>query len=290
MFPLPAGVLPAVVGATAVFGFRMKRGRINPAGTVPPNAYHTVIMANGAPIFGFNPTTGSTQFFLGSTSYSSYFDFREGQEYYIELLARRTTTANAYFEIWVDGTRIYTSTATSYSTFLNFTFGNAGGNYAWNQYIAVSDVYVADTRLGPQQVISRQPSVAVVKNWTPSEGNDGLALISGANTTDDTKFIVSPADTSEDRYHIDFNLAVGFKAYAASLFVRGKRDPGSTRKVRAGVFNRATGTEVEAAKSVVTEFSQNAWRTDLLWSSDTPATLTPENLNSMDVNLTSPLT
>lgn len=289
-FPLPAGVLPAVIGARAVFGFRFKRQRVVTPGVTPPNAYHNVIMINGVPLFGFNPTAGSTQYFLHSTSTTSNFEFKEGQEYYIEIVLTRPTTTQAIVEMWVDGTRVFAPGTVTQTAITTMAFGNAGGNYAWNQAVSISDVYVGDARIGPQMVLSRQPSIATVANWIPSQGNDGLALISGANTTDDTKYITSPADTAEDRYRLDFNLPAGFLAHAASLFVRGKRDAASTRKVKAAVFNRSTGAELQPAASVVTEFSQNAWRTDLLWQTDVADTLKAENLNSIDVSLTSPLT
>ncbi|QNR51801.1 hypothetical protein Xoosp14_110 [Xanthomonas phage Xoo-sp14] len=286
-FPLPVGVA-GTNGQRTTFGFRLKKQKINPAGAALPNVWYSMLSINGSVYLAFSP--GANTLYFGVSSNAFPYVFVDGQEYYIELSLVRTGTSTHSFELYIDGVKVGATFSTSLTgPFTTFALGSGGSNYIWNMAVSYSDVYVSDTKLGPQMVISRQPTLQLVKNWTPSEGEDNLALITGANTMDDGKIISSPdLGNLSDRYRLEFNLPSHQKAYAASLFVRGKRDQASTRRVLATVFGPA-GTTLDPDKRVNTLFDTAAFRTDLLWSTEDQSVLTPANLAGLEMTLVSPL-
>jgi len=286
-FPLPVGV-HGTNGQNTVFGFRFKKQKINPVGATYPNTWYSILSINSGVYLAFSPAAGTVYF--GVSTNSIPYQFVDGQEYYIELRMLRTGSSTASFELYIDGVKIGTTFNGSITgPFTTFALGSNGSNYIWNMAASYSDIYVSDTRLGPQMVISRQPTLTLVKNWKPSEGEDNLGLVTGPNTGDDTKYISSPdLGNLGDRYRLEFNLPSHQKAYAASLFVRGKRDQASTRRVLSTVFGPA-GTTLDPDKRINTLFDTAAFRTDLLWSTEDQNVLTPANLAALELTLVSPL-
>lgn len=286
-FPLPVGV-SGTIGQNTVFGFRFKKQKINSAGVANPNKWYSILTINGAVYLAFSPAAGTVYF--GVSTNSLAYQFIDGQEYYIELRILRTGSSTASFELYIDGVKIgATFNGSIAGPFTTFALGSNGSNYIWNMAVSYNDVYVGDTRLGPQMVISRQPTLTLVKNWKPSEGEDNLGLVTGANTGDDTKYISSPDTATElDRYRLEFNLPSHQKAYAASLFVRGKRDQASTRRVVTLVYG-PEGRPLDQTKAINTLFDTAAFRTDLLWSSEDQTVLTPANLAALEMTIRSPL-
>lgn len=287
-FPMPAAALLTANGQALVIGFRLKKQKIIANGAAYPNVWLTIMAIGGTGYFQIAPNANTVSW--GTTSNSISFPLIEGQEYYIEYVITRTGTAASTHELYIDGVKIgNTFSINSLPSATTVGFGSSASNYIWNMAYSISDVYVADRRLGPQMVISRQPTLQLVKYWTPSEGEDNLALITGANTMDDSKFIGSPdLGNLGDRYKLEFNLPAHQKAYAASLFVRGKRDQASTRRVIATVFGPSNNV-LDGDKRVNTLFDTAAFRTDLLWSTEADTVLTPANLAGLELTLVSPL-
>lgn len=294
-FPLAAST-SANIGSGAIrsAGFRVKRSAARPGTAIGAiNAAYT-LATFGTTSLGYIPgaTATSGQLRIGASS-DVIFRFNEDQEYYVEMvLTRQAATTTWELQVFVDGVRIVTPAAVTVisPTFTVFTLGSAGGNYQWNCAWCFGDLYVSDARLGPQVVLSRQPSAVIESNWTPSEGSDPLALITGAAGNDDAKYIRSPMGVEQDRYRMDFELREGYKANAANAFVRGRREPTSTRKLDFKLVNNVTGEQVAPAGTLVGDFTQQAWRTDQLWSTDKPEDLTRANVNNLVMTLAATLT
>lgn len=289
-FPIVPAVVTNSVGQRAVFGFRFKRQRLN-VSPVPPNAWWPLFMINGGIAIGVNIPNGLLYF--GATTPTRNFVFIEGQEYYIELEYERTLASSSNsvrLRMYIDGQQFGPDVMTNPVTFNSFAWQAPAGNYTWNTVVSYGDVYIGDELLGPQMVISRQPSVALESNWIPSEGTNGLALITGVNTNNDTKYISSPVSgVAEDRYRLDFDIPATYKAHASSLYIRAKRDEASSRRVKIGVFNQQTNEELAAAAAQNLVFSQNEFQSALMWASSDPVVLEPYNLNNLAIALTSPL-
>lgn len=293
-FPIatPAVWLPNVVGSKLVIGFRVRFGKSdNGSAMTIPNVWVPVFALHGTTIFQWAPNAGTLQ--VGSVQMVTPLVPVADQEYYIELVINRNTAGGSTCncELYIDGRKFSPSSGeatigapTAGPASYGF-YGNMGAG-AWSVAIAVSDVYCANLRLGPKMVISRQPSVTIESNWAPSQGTDPLAMITGSNTTDDNKYITSPDGLLPDKYRMDFDLKEGFKAFAAAVYLRGKRDMASTRMVKAAVFNRQSNEELDPSKSVTIDFSQQAWRTDLAWFTDVDTVLTRDNINNMAMSLT----
>lgn len=289
-FPIaPVVTLPAV-GSTIVFGFRYKHRRIDPALAYQP-AQYPLLMVNGQVMISLVRTTN--RFFISAAATGAELVLIEGQEYYIELEIQRTgtsTTNSVRHRLIIDGQVLGNPVMGNVVNYTSFGFQAPAGNYIWNCESNYADVYVSNVLLGPQMVLSRQPSVVLVKNWTPSEGDNSLALITGANSNDDGKYIISPTlGTERDLYRLEFDVPVGFQTQAASLFVRGRRDDASTRRIKAAVLNQATGDELVPAASQSLVFPQNEFATNQMWYSGDPAVLTRNNMNNLAIALTSPL-
>ena len=293
-FPIttPAVWLPNVAGSKLVIGFRVRFGKSdNGAAMAIPNVWTPLLALNGAVVLQWASNAGSLQ--IGTTQSVTLLQPVAEQEYYIELVITRntvnSTTCNA--ELFVDGRKFPVSSGEASIAVptlgpTSYAFFGSIGSGAWAAAIAISDVYCANLRLGPKMVISRQPSVTIESNWAPSQGTDPLALITGANTTDDTKYITSPDGLLSDKYRMDFDMKEGFKAFAAAVYLRGKRDMASTRMVKTAVFNRQTNEELDPSKSVTIDFSQQAWRSDVAWFTDSDTVLTRDNINNMAMSLT----
>lgn len=290
-FPIdrPSVFLPSTLGSTLVVGYRVKRCRAQAA--VPAawvNSWFFMLNLSGVNVVAYS--MGSGAFSIGAGQTTGRIDFVEDQEYYIELVVTRQSGTNASLQLFVDGNRMPVSGADPVVTIplTGPTTWSLGGNFSTGRYamaMCFADFYFGTVRLGPKKVITRQPSVVIESNWKPSEGTDPLAMITGEAATDDNKYIISPESTAPDKYRIDFNLGEGYKTYAAAMYLRGKRDQASIRKVKADIFNRSTGTQIEPEKSIPIDYSQQLWRTDTAWFTDVEDSLTRSNINNMAVNL-----
>lgn len=286
----PAKFVPPVNGASGTLGFRFKmtRSALNPGLPITSNSAIQLLMVNGSSRLTYNSTAKSVRW-TGSVQGSANFEFIENQEYYIEVVFTKPAdgAANILASVYIDGVALITDISTPVTNWLiySFAFGGQWTGSTWNLQLNYADIYLADRRLGPQIALTRQPSVLLEKNWTPSEGDNNLAMIVGAAATDDSKFITSPLTAAPDKYEFPFNLPEGYKAHAACMYLRGKRSPTSARSVTLQPYSGLTGEPIDVEGTKDLMFSQQSWSTVEAWFSDNPETMDRANINNLNVSL-----
>lgn len=289
--PMPANMLPAGLDNQICIGFRYKviRAEAGVIMVMPSNV--GLLQVDAVTVL----TNTGTTIRLGNTVPATPFPLKENQEYYIEVVIRRTnaTSTATTMSLFIDGQQIISSVASTVALPgpATISFGGSITGFSGQQHNSQSnyaDFYVGDTRLGPQVVLIREPSTQLEKNWTPSEGDDSVALISGANRTNDTKHIISPMTDEADKYRVQFSITGSYKANAAAVYLRGLRAPSSTRSILIQPYNQGTDALINEAGTAPILFSQQTWRTDLAWFTDRSIDLTHDNINNLGVKITSP--
>lgn len=290
LFPVATDVFSTAGGAKRFMGLRLKRLRPPDAGAEAGIAV-VLLSFGGSTILDYLASSGRIGIPNGTSQAGPTMELVIGQEYYIEIEMIRNAAGTALsFALFIDGVELarYASPK-SIGAVTNFRLGSsAAPTQTWKSTLLFGDIYIGDERLGPQMILTRQPTRTLESNWTPSEGNDPLALLTGANADNDAKFITSPLDNAPDKYRMDFSLPEGYRANSAELYVRAKRNGGSDRTVAASVVNVKTGEEVAPTGNVPTVFSQNQYDTAKLWSTGVSEDLIPANINNLAMTLSSP--
>lgn len=234
-------------------GFRFKIPTGNPTGM--PFA-HTFLQATANLTTVLNITNAYLLMFVGA---STGITLAIGKEYYFEVVIEHAGVPSGSnytpsMHLYIDGTFIMTRAVTTYTApttcYWRFSLTSAGAGATVSQRrFLLGDVYstnnVGDApyngRLGPQRVKTFVPKEVVANTWTPSTGTDPLALITGANARDDTKYLTAPDSDGVTSYKMNMPTADNSIVNGVFLMARAMRTDTAVRTM-VGSLTSAGGT------------------------------------------------
>lgn len=207
-----------------------------------------------------NPTFGlrSSATVLSFGNFNSTFQPQYGQEYYAEIVSvSNAGSAQFWFEIYIDGELILTSTpesGVSDGVPLRWCIPSFGWNSGADGVAAVQRVVTGDfvfidhtgdapynDRIGPQMVLPFTPNNVISSEWEPSSGEDPLELITGPDRFNDSNYVVSPYDDGALIVTADMPVSNNNVINGVELWVKATREGGANRDL----LTTATNTQAE---------------------------------------------
>ncbi len=199
-----------------------------------------------------------------------------GQEYYFEVVIdyQNPSGASTYqptASLYIDGVLIRSGLTFAISGVNNCTWrlglvsSGVNSNQIYRRWL-VGDIYSTNmtgdapgnNRLGPQYCRLAPVDELVANTWTPSEGTDPLALVTGANARNDAKFLTAPDDDGATSYKLNFPTNAKSIVNGVFFFARARREAGQARGV-VGRFTKGDDTLIaeSALAPVQTTFSDS---------------------------------
>ncbi len=266
-----AGTAP--MSSTAAFryamGFRFKI----PTGNVASMPFlHTLLSIPQMP----NLLQLTTTYVLALQGSTWDLTLTMGREYYFEVVIDfpTATGASTYAPtvmLYMDGVLIRSITSYAISGVNNCTWRlglvstGTNTNQSYRRWM-VGDIYSTNMtgdapgngRLGPQYCRLAPVDELVTNTWTPSEGTDALALVTGANARNDAKYLTAPDDDGVTSYKLNFPTNAKSVVNGVFFFARARREAGQARGV-IGRFSKGDDTLIaeSALASVQTTFSDS---------------------------------